>query len=777
MRLGLDLRGGTQIVLEAQDSERQEVNADTVNRTLEVLRRRVDQLGVSEPTLQRSGDRRIIVELPGVTDPDQALRVIGRTAQLTFHPVLGVVQPGRDADNQEDALVLPAEEGERLRLAPAELDGDAVGDAEAVIDPQLGAAWQVAISFRGEGGAQWADLTGRAACRPLGAPRRRVAIVLDERVISSPEVAGDVECDTGITGGETIITGDFIEAEARQLALLIRAGALPVPVEVVEQRTIGPTLGAAAISDSVRAAVIGGAATVLYILVYYRLLGVIAAIALLVYGLISFATLLALRATLTLPGIAGFVLAIGMAVDANVLVFERSKEEFGAGRRLRLALAEGFKKAWSAIGDSNATTVLAAVILFFFASGAVRGFGVTLTVGVVVSMFTALFVTRLFVDLAMRSRSLARRSEAFGMSVGVRLRKRFAERPFDIISRSKLWFVASTVVALVAAAGLVFQGLRFGLEFTGGRLLEYSVARAVNLEEVRDELAGAGLPRAVVQESGDGNVSVRTTELSETQEATVEDIVSEAGGSAELVRDEFVGPSIGNELRRQALIALALGLSAQLAYLAFRFRWTYGTAAVTALFHDVLILLGLFAWLGKDIDGVFIAALLTVIGYSVNDSVVVFDRIREQRRVRRGVPPATVVNDACLQTVPRTINTGLGALSILVALYFAGGQTLTDFALALIVGILLGTYSSVFTAAPLAFVLEGGSTRADQQPEAARRRAAARPPSQQEPRDAKAPEDATEPKEPATAGPSRPSSRPPRSRPRAGPAKRKRRRR
>jgi SecD/SecF fusion protein len=767
MQLGLDLRGGTQIVLEAQDSDRQEVNADTVNRTLEVLRRRVDQLGVSEPGLQRSGDRRIIVELPGVTDPDEALRVIGRTAQLTFHPVIDVVQGGRDAGTASggDALVLPAEEGERLRLAPAELDGDAVGDAEAIIDPQLGSAWEVAISFRGEGGAQWAELTGLAACRSLGAPRRRVAIVLDERIISSPEVAGDVECDTGITGGETVITGDFTEAEARQLALLIRAGALPVPVEVVEQRTIGPTLGAAAISDSVRAALIGGGATVLYILAYYRLLGVIATVALLVYGLISFAALLALRATLTLPGIAGFVLAIGMAVDANVLVFERSKEEFGAGKRLRHALGEGFKKAWSAIGDSNATTVLAAVILFFFASGAVRGFGVTLTVGVVVSMFTALFVTRLFVDLVMRSRSLTRRPDVFAMSVGARLRVRFEQRPFDIISRSKLWFVASAVVALIATAGLVFQGLRFGLEFTGGRLLEYSVTRDLNLEEIRDELGAAGLPRAVVQESGDGNVSIRTTQLSEAQEARVEDIVSDAGGSTELVRDEFVGPSIGNELRRQALIALGLGLTAQLAYLAFRFRWTYGAAAVTALFHDVLILLGLFAWLGKDIDGVFIAALLTVIGYSVNDSVVVFDRIREQRMVRRGVPPATVVNNACLQTVPRTINTGLGALAILVALYFAGGQTLTDFALALIVGIVLGTYSSVFTAAPLAFVLEGGSTRADQQADASGRRATVR---------SLPPQDA---KDHTAVRPSRPASRPPRARSRAGPAKRKRRRR
>jgi SecD/SecF fusion protein len=365
------------------------------------------------------------------------------------------------------------------------------------------------------------------------------------------------------------------------------------------------------------------------------------------------------------------------------------------------------------------------------------------------------------VDLTMRSRGLARRPDVFGMSVGAGLRKRFEEKPFDIISRSKLWFIASIVVALVAAGGLLFEGLRFGLEFTGGRLLEYSVAREVSLEEVRSELAGAGLPRAVVQESGDGNVSIRTSRLSEAQEGRIQGILSQAGGSVELVRDEFIGPTIGAELRRQALIALGLGLTAQLAYLAFRFRWTYGAAAVAALFHDVLILLGLFAWLGKDIDGVFIAALLTVIGYSVNDSVVVFDRIREQRRLRKGVPPAAVVNDACLQTVPRTINTGLGALSILLALYFMGGQTLTDFALALIVGIVLGTYSSVFTAAPLAFVLEGGS--AQQTPAIGRR---GTPPAPHQ-----------ELKKGATSRTLRPTSPPARSPARAGPAKRKRRRR
>lgn len=718
VRLGLDLQGGTQIVLEAQDTERQKVDGDTLSRTLEVLRRRVDALGVAEPSLQRSGNRRIIVELPGVADPKEAVEVIGRTAQLRFHPVLGMEPPAGasttttstsvpTADQGGGELVLEGEGGERLRLGPARITGEAVGTGRAALSQDLGASWDVEISFRGAGERQWVELTGAAACASEGDPKRRVAIVLDRDVISSPEVSPEVTCNEGITGGTTVITGDFTEAEAKDLALLIRAGALPVPVQIVEQRTIGPTLGDAAIDASVQAAIIGAALTILYMIAYYRLLGALAAFGLVAYGLISFAVLLALRATLTLPGIAGFVLAVGMAVDANVLVFERAKEEHAAGRSVRLAVVAGFRRAWSAIADSNTTTLLAAVLLFFFASGAVRGFGVTLTVGVVVSMFTALVLTRVLVELVARSRWLTARPSLLGLNVGGRLRAWLAERGPDILGRSRRWFAISAAVVVLAIAGIATRGLTYGLEFSGGRLIEYSTERPTDLDRLRSELAGQGLPRAVVQESGDGNTAVRTAQLSEAEAASVRAAVERVGGVATAVRDEFVGPTIGDELRRRAVIALGVALAAQLVYLAVRFRWTYATAAVVAMFHDIAILLGVFAWLGKTLDGVFLAALLTVIGYSINDSVVVFDRIREQRRARRREPLAAVANDACLQTIPRTINTGLGAIFILVALYLLGGETLTDFALALLIGILVGTYSSVFTAAPLAVAIEG----------------------------------------------------------------------
>ncbi len=716
-RLGLDLRGGTQIVLEATDSPDRRVDGDTLARTLEVLRRRVDQLGVTEPTLQRSGERRVIVELPGVYDPEEAVEVIGKTAQLTLHPVLGLAEPATEepATTQPpadgDELVLADEDGSRLRLGPAALTGEAVGDARAELDAQFQTRWQVAIEFQGDGGRRWAELTGEAACQQAGDPRRRVAIVLDRQVISSPQVDPSVACEQGIGGGQTVITGDFTDQEAQDLSLLIRAGALPVPVEVVEQRTVGPTLGEAAIKASVQAAVLGTALTILYMIAYYRLLGGLAAVALLCYGLLSFAVLLALRSTLTLPGIAGFVLAIGMAVDANVLVFERMREEHRAGAGLRPSLERGFAKALSAIVDSNITTLLAAVLLFFLASGAVRGFGVTLSVGVLVSMFTALVVTRVLVELVTRAAAVRRRPGLLGLEGGGRLADWLATRGPDLLGRARWWLAGSLVALLLAGAGLVVRGPNLGVEFTGGRLLEYRTERPVDLDAARRALAEAGFPRAVVQASGDGNLAVRTGQLDQAGEERVRRAVTAVGGQSEELRDEFIGPTIGAELRRKALIALGIALAVQLGYLAIRFRWTFGAAAVIAMFHDVAILLGLFAWLGKPLDGVFLAALLTVIGYSVNDSVVVFDRIRERLRGRTREPLAALANDACLQTVPRTVNTGLGALFILAALFVLGGDTLTDFALALLVGILVGTYSSVFVATPLLVAFEQRSGR------------------------------------------------------------------
>ncbi|GAA2486335.1 protein translocase subunit SecD [Streptomyces thermolineatus] len=714
VRLGLDLQGGTRIVLQARDSATATADRETTERTLEVLRNRVDALGVAEPTLTRSGEDRIIVELPDVQDPKEAAEVLGRTAQLTFHAVEGVEEqkeqgkepPAEKAD--KGARILEDESGQRLRLAPTALDGSGVKDAAAQIDTAQGGGWFVSVDFRGDGGDDWAKLTGDAACNPAGSPQRRVAIVLDNEVISSPQVDPSVACKVGINDGATRITGSFTAEEARDLALLIKGGALPVPVDIVEQRTVGPTLGADAIDASARAALIGIALTSVFVIVVYRFFGALAAVALAAYGLISYAAMVGLGVTLTLPGLAGFVLAVGMAVDANVLVFERAREEYASApkRGLHRASTAGFRHALSAIADSNITTLLAAGLLFFFASGPVKGFGVTLSIGVLASMVSALVVTRALADLFSDRAFLTRRPRLSGIALPGRVRTRLAERNPDLLRSPRGWLALSLAAVVLAGAGIAVKGLELGVEFTGGRLTEYSTTRTLDAEEAREAVAAAGFDRAAVTTSGDGDVSVRTGELSNAGEQRIREALAEAGGGAEKVKDEMIGPSLGDELRRNALIALGIALVAQLVYLAARFRWTFGASAVIAMVHDVVLLVGIFAWLGKPVDGVFLAALLTVIGYSVNDSVVVFDRVRELWGASRRTPFRQVANTAVLQTVPRTVNTGIGAVFILAALVVLGGDSLADFAFALLTGVLVGTWSSVFTAVPAAVELE-----------------------------------------------------------------------
>ncbi len=724
VRLGLDLRGGTQIVLETKSTETTGADREATDRTVEVLRGRIDALGVAEPTIVRSGENRVVVELPGVQDPKKAADVLGRTAQLTVHSVLGPAEDpaaengktGKDAEDAKDTKdgerVLPDESGQSLRLKAAALTGQDVKGADARFDQQNGAGWHVTVDFKDAGSDRWARVTGEAACNPAGDPQRRVAIVLDNKIISSPQVDPSVSCGAGITGGSTQITGSFDDAEARELALLIKGGALPVPVETVEQRTIGATLGDEAITAGAWAAVIGTALTALFIIVIYRLMGALATVALLCYGVISYAALALVGATLTLPGLAGFVLAIGMAVDANVLVFERAREEQAARTRpsTRSALTAGFRSAFSAIADSNITTLIAAALLFFLASGPVKGFGVTLGIGVLASMVSALVITRVLAEFAASRPAVFRRPALTGISTTGPVRDALLRRNPFLMSRPRRWLAASLIVMVVAGSGILVRGLNFGIEFTGGRLIEYSTATQVDPERARDALADAGFPRAVVQSSGEGDLTVRTEELTDTEAATVTKTVAGLGGETEKVRDELIGPSLGEELRRNALIALGLALGAQLLYLAARFRLLFGTAAVSALAHDVVILVGVFAWLGKPIDGVFLAALLTVIGYSVNDSVVLFDRVRELLGKERRTPFARLTNDAILQTLPRTVNTGMGAVLILASLAVLADDSLTDFALALLIGVGVGTYSSVFTASPLAIELHDRGT-------------------------------------------------------------------
>ncbi|ANH39784.1 bifunctional preprotein translocase subunit SecD/SecF [Nocardioides dokdonensis FR1436] len=738
-KLGLDLSGGTQITLEASSTDTVEANAENTDRAVEVLRGRVDALGVTEPTLVRSGENRILIELPGLEDPREAAEVIGRTARLTFHPVLGVdpsivgktgessakdkkkdgdTEDGEDPEaptggqepetDDQGRFVTKDEDGGPLVLGPSQLEGDDVDQATAGIQDQ-GVQWVVDVEFAKKGQDAWASLTGDAACFPQGDPQRRIAIMLDGEVISSPQVQ-DSSCDVGQLGGRTQISGSFTESSAQNLALLIEGGALPLPVEIISQQVVGPTLGDEAIDASVKAGLLGLLLTGLFITFAYRLSGFLAVVALGCYALISYAILVLLGATLTLPGLAGFVLAIGMAIDANVLVFERAKEESSeAGSTPARAISTGFSKAWSAILDSNVTTLLAGGLLFFLATGPVRGFGVTLTIGVIASMFSAMVISRVLVEFATSRKAVRRRPGLTGFAKTGRVHDVLLRRNPDVMGRSRIWLALSSLVVVAALLGIVLNGLNLGVEFTGGRVLDFTTTTSAtksDVETVRSDLGDAGFDDAVVQTSGDGDLVIKVGDVDNDEAQVIRDLVAEAVPGSDLESDSLIGPSLGDELRTKALIALGIALAAQMLYLALRFRWVFGASAAIAMLHDVSIVIGVFAWLGRPVDGVFLAAILTVIGLSVNDTVVVFDRVREKwRGTSANETFAASCNEAVLATVPRTVNTGLGTMFILAALYFLGGDSLTDFALALLIGLVVGTYSSVFTATPLAVLM------------------------------------------------------------------------
>ena len=600
--------------------------------------------------------------------------------------------------------MLPGEGGgEFLELGPSALQGDEITGAEAAQDPSQGIDWSVNVDFNGTGSDAFGELSGTAACAQGDA--RRIAIVLDEAIISSPEV--QVPCGSSIRN-TTQITGNFSSEESKELAALIQGGALPLPLENISDRLVGPTLGDQAIEDSFEAGILGLILTGLFITVVYRFVGFLATIALASYALIAYAMLLGLGATLTLPGLAGFVLAIGLAIDANVLVFERAREEYVDAPKagLQAALTKGFNKAWTAIIDSNVTTLLAAALLFILASGPVKGFGVTLSIGVLASMISALVIARLLTQVGVSNPWIARHPRFTGLGYVGKIRGWLDRTDPDLMSRRKLWLAGSLVALAAAVGGIVGPGLNLGVEFTGGRTLDYSTSQDVSVDEARDAIAGAGFADAVVQGADTADFTVRTGDITNEEEDRIEAALAEIGGDVTQEDSQRIGASLGSELRDKALIAFGIALLAQMLYLAVRFKWTFGLAAVLAMFHDVVLVVGLFAWLGKPIDGVFLAAALTIVGLSVNDTVVVFDRIRERWRGSTDRPFVDVANKACLETMPRTVNTGLGAMFILAALAVLGGDSLQDFAVALLVGLIVGTYSSVFTATPILTYLQ-----------------------------------------------------------------------
>ena len=688
--LGLDLQGGMHLVLKVDTSNLppEARGKDVTGVALEIIRNRVDQFGVREPLIQRQGADHILVQLPGITDRERAIKLIGQTAQLQFKLVSDrqrLLEEAIDGKVPSGFELTEDESGNPLLL---EKDGALTGEilSDAVVDAgELGLP-QVSFQLNREGAKAFGRLTGAN----IG---RRLAIVLDAKVKSAPTIQSRIT-DAGQ------ITGRFTRDEANDLAIVLRAGALPAPIAIEEERTVGPTLGKDSIRAGLLATAVGGALVVVFMVGYYLLAGVIAVVALLLNLLLIVGGLGYLHATLTLPGIAGMILTLGMAVDANVLIYERIREELRAGRPMSLAITAGYEKAFSAIFDSNLTTVIAAVFLYWFGTGPIRGFATTLTIGLSASMFTAIFVTRIIFDWWLGLGALKR----------LPMLQFIGETKIDFVAKRYVCYALSLLIVGAGVVAFIVRGdQRYGIDFTGGLLQEYRLAKPVAAEQLRATLRKVGLGDAVIQQFGsptdwllrtpdDTEAEIQAT-TSRAREAINADY---ADASPELVRLEQVGPTVGAILREKAWMAIAWSMVGILLYVAVRFKhFDFAAAGVIALIHDVVVAAGALCLLGRQIDMTVVAALLTIAGFSINDTIVIYDRVRENMRLNRKLGLAEVINLSVNETLGRTLLTSLTVIFEVLALWRFGGEVLRDFSICLLFGFISGVYSTVYIASAL----------------------------------------------------------------------------
>lgn len=789
---------------------------ESVVSAFEVLRKRIDKFGVTQPNIQQLGNTgRILVELPGAKDVDRIKKLLQSTAQLEFwetfkieevggylqqvnealkatentklavtevaksdldtllvdkkkdsasvekNPifdkmisfggggVVGVFAPKDTAtiggylrrdnivamrpaelryakfvwgktttiENEKkekiEAVELYALRGNRENLAP--LSGGVITDAQASFDQLNRPA--VTMQMNGEGARKWEELTGRAYQQ-----KTNIAIVLDNVVYSAPGVS------TGaIAGGRSEITGTFTVEETADLSNVLKAGKLPAAADIVQSDVVGPSLGQEAIDNGMLSFLIGMLAVVLWMILYYGKAGVVANVSLLVNILFIFGILASLGAVLTLPGIAGIVLTIGMAVDANVIIYERSKEELKSGKSLTEAINDAFtwKGALSSIFDSNITTALTALILLVFGTGPIKGFATTLLIGIGTSLFTSIFITRILLDWI----SSSKHNITFDTPMS---KNWFQNLNFDFLAKKKVAYAVSAVLLIASIGSLAVQGLNYGVDFEGGRTFQVRFDKKVIASEISSELTNTFGTTVEAKTFGTDNQLKITTKYKVKEEGEGVDkevnellfkglqkflpanttyekfITNEDGKQFGLLQSTKVGPTIAADIKTDSIYAVLGSLLVVFLYLLISFRkWQFGLGAVAAVAHDVIIVLGIYSIFWKflpfnmEIDQAFIAAILTVIGYSLNDTVIVFDRVREYLDYRSSTDFKGLVNKALNTTLSRTINTSLTTLIVLIAIFVLGGETIRGFVFAILVGILVGTYSSLFIATPV----------------------------------------------------------------------------
>jgi len=612
------------------------------------------------------------------------------------------------------------------RDGSAALGGDVIVDARQDYNQQNGRV-EVSMNMNSEGARIWKRLTGDN----IG---RQIAIVLDGFVYSAPNVNSE------IPNGSSSISGNFEVDEAKDLANILKAGKLPAPARIVEEAVVGPSLGKVAVNDGLISFIIAFILVLLYMVLYYNRAGWVADLALLTNIFFLFGVLASLGAVLTLPGIAGIVLTLGMAVDANVIIYERIKEEVRAGKGLKLAIADGYKNAYSAIIDGNVTTLLTGIVLYTFGSGPVQGFATTLIIGILSSLFSAIFISRLvfsyFLD---RNKSIA-----FGNRI---TNNTLADSKIDFLKMRKKAYMLSIAIIVIGIASLAYKGLNYGVDFSGGRTYVVRFDQPVNTNEMRKSLEVEFGEQPEVKTFGPSSqVKITTKYLIDDDNPNVDSLIQHKIFSAVkpyfsdqaldynhfiadtdedkligILSSQKVGPTIADDIRNRAAMAIIFALIVIFVYIAIRFkRWQYGLSGVIALFHDTLITIGLFSIFynilpfNLEIDQAFIAAILTIIGYSINDTVIIFDRIREFVFLHPKKTLATNINEGLNSTLARTINTSGTTLVVLLIIFIFGGEVIRGFTFALLVGILVGTYSSLFVASPVAYDLLSGKTKKDQ---------------------------------------------------------------
>ncbi len=692
--LGLDIQGGTSFLIRLKGDK--DVTKGMLDQAVEVIRKRVDYFGASEPIISPVGNDRILVQIPGLDTAkiQEARDQLSRVAKLEFRLVypdngqrLKAIDEGKDVippDYRIETYKLrkegnePARNERLLVKKKADLGGDHVTQAA----PRYGnEGWEVQLKFDGEGTKKFGQITEANV-------NHRFAIVLDGVIQSAPVIK------TAIYGGDAVISGGGMgEEEARGLASVLE-NPLQTPVSIEEERSVSPTLGMDSIRSSILAGLLGLAITLVCVAVYYKIPGLVANLALIINLILLIGALTMFRFVLTLPGIAGIILTIGLSVDANVLNYERLREEMALGKSLKVAVKAAYEKAFSSIFDANVTTLITAAILFWQASGPVKGFAISLTLGILASLFTALIVGRNFLGWFVDTERVKRISMLHLIS----------SKHIDFLGKGFLACMCSLALLLAGATAFYIRGERnFGVDFRGGDLITMSAPNKIDVGQVRDALKPIGFADASIQESAQGGKSYITirTPLNTSDKAEKQIMQAMPNVGFKVEGSERVGALVGGELAKNSLIALGLGILGILIFVTFRFELSFAVGAIVALLHDVLMTVGMFALLGRELTLTMVGAVLTIAGYSINDTIVVYDRIREGLASGRRGSIEQIMNESINQTLSRTILTSTVTLIPILCLFLFGGPVLRDFSLAIIIGVVVGTYSSIFIASPI----------------------------------------------------------------------------